>query len=182
MSLVLLLGGARSGKSALAVDAGRHYDGDVVFVATAEPRDRAMAARIRRHRSERPPTWTLVEEPVEVLSVPALSADDGLVIVDCLTLWVANLIERGRTDEEILAAAGLLVARAHERRDPVLVVSNEVGLGVVPASALGRRFRDLQGSVNRVVAERASRTIFVVAGCPVELSAVPATELFRSWR
>lgn len=169
MSLVLLLGGARSGKSALAVDAGRQYDGDVVFVATAEPRDRAMAARIRRHQIERPPTWTLVEEPVEVLSVPALSADDGLVIVDCLTLWVANLIERGRTDDEIFAAAGLLVARAHERRDPVLVVSNEVGLGVVPANELARRYRDVLGRVNGSFAAEASRSFLVVAGRGVSL-------------
>jgi adenosylcobinamide kinase / adenosylcobinamide-phosphate guanylyltransferase len=170
MSLVLLLGGVRSGKSAFAVEMGRQFGGDVIFVATAEGRDEEMAARIARHRRDRPPEWTLVEEPLDVGAVRALGEDDGLVIVDCLTLWVANLIERQRSDDEILAAATGLADRARHRRGPVVVVSNEVGLGVVSASALGRRFRDLQGSVNRIVGAKARRVFFVVAGRALELS------------
>jgi adenosylcobinamide kinase/adenosylcobinamide-phosphate guanylyltransferase len=177
MSLVLLLGGARSGKSALAVEVGRRFDGDVVFVATAEEGDEAMAARVARHRQDRPLEWTVVEEPLDVPSVGALGRDDGLVIVDCLTLWIANLLERHRAEEEILTAATLLAERARERRDPVIVVSNEVGLGVVPASELGRRFRDLHGAANALVAAKASRTLLVVAGRALELPAVATSEL-----
>jgi adenosyl cobinamide kinase/adenosyl cobinamide phosphate guanylyltransferase len=177
MSLVLLLGGARSGKSALAVEAGRSFDGAVVLVATAEARDEAMAARIARHRRDRPAEWTVIEEPLEVAAVEALGTDDGLVIIDCLTLWVANLIERGRSDDEILAAAAQLADRSRERAGPVVAVSNEVGMGVVPASDLGRRFRDLLGAVNRVVAARASRSFLVVAGCALELSPTVAAVL-----
>jgi adenosylcobinamide kinase/adenosylcobinamide-phosphate guanylyltransferase len=170
MSLVVLLGGARSGKSALAVQVGRAFGSDVVFVATAESRDDAMASRIARHRRERPPRWTLVEEPLEVARLGALGAGDGLVIVDCLTLWVANLIERRCDDEEILAAVAALADRARDRRGPVVVVTNEVGLGVVPATELGRRFRDLQGAANHLVAAKASSVLLVVAGRALELS------------
>jgi adenosyl cobinamide kinase/adenosyl cobinamide phosphate guanylyltransferase len=177
MSLVVLLGGARSGKSALAVEVGRDFGGEVVFVATAEPRDKAMAARIANHRRERPLEWMLVEEPLDVAGLKVLGAGDGLVIVDCLTLWVANLIERQRNDEEILAAVALLADRAGDRRGPVVVVTNEVGLGVVPATELGRRFRDLQGVANRLIAAKASRVLLVVAGRTLELSPAVAAAL-----
>jgi adenosyl cobinamide kinase/adenosyl cobinamide phosphate guanylyltransferase len=169
MSLVLLLGGARSGKSTLAVGRGRAWGGDVVFVATAEARDADMRARIERHRRERPAGWAVVEEPRRLASLPCWGAG-ALVIVDCLTLWVANLLEAGCGDDEVAAAADELAALAAARAAPAVLVSNEVGLGVVPATPLGRRYRDVLGRVNCVVAARADEALLLVAGRELRLA------------
>ena len=172
MTLAVLLGGARSGKSRLAVEIGRRRGGDVTFVATAEPRDSEMQARVARHREERPTSWGLVEEPAELADVEALRPErEELVIVDCLTLWLSNLLELGCADDEALARAAMLAALARDRAGPVLAISNEVGLGVVPGTPLGRRFRDLLGSVNRTFVATAESAFLVVAGRPMRLPA-----------
>jgi adenosylcobinamide kinase/adenosylcobinamide-phosphate guanylyltransferase len=176
MTLVVVLGGARSGKSTLAVELGRRWSGPVTFVATAEARDEEMRRRVERHRCERPSGWGLVEEPRDVAELAVWQQDD-LVIVDCLTLWVSNLLGSGHDDEAITAAARQLAALVGERRTPVIVISNEVGLGVVPATELGRQFRDLLGAVNRVFAARADSTLFVFAGHPVRLEAIRVEEI-----
>jgi adenosyl cobinamide kinase/adenosyl cobinamide phosphate guanylyltransferase len=167
MSLTLLIGGARAGKSALALRRAREQGGAVVFVATAEARDAEMAERIARHRAERDPAWATVEAPVDVAGALAAAPAEACVVVDCLTLWVANLLEREDAEIERLAAeaAGLAAGRA----GATIAVSNEVGMGVVPASALGRRYRDLLGRVNAVWAERAAAAALVVAGRPLWL-------------
>lgn len=181
MTLVVLLGGARSGKSRLAVDLGRSWPGDVTFVATAEPRDADMAERIKRHQDERPPTWRLVEEPHELTAVEALAPDRSeLVIVDCLPLWLANVMEAGQTDEEILERAATVAVSARDRTGPVLVVTNEVGLGVVPATPLGRRFRDVLGNVNQTFAAEAETVRLVVAGRALRLEPLAIDEV-RAW-
>jgi adenosyl cobinamide kinase/adenosyl cobinamide phosphate guanylyltransferase len=169
MSLVLLLGGARSGKSALAVDLARRRGGSVVVVATAEARDEEMADRIRLHRAERPPEWDTVEEPLE-LGAALRQVDDGAaLIVDCLSLWVANLLERGDDDSEVDENARDAAAVARTRSGLSIAVSNEVGLGVVPASALGRRYRDALGRVNTAWAAAADEAHLVVAGRALRL-------------
>jgi adenosyl cobinamide kinase/adenosyl cobinamide phosphate guanylyltransferase len=174
----VLLGGARSGKSRLAVDLGRSWRGDVTFVATAEARDADMAERIKRHQDERSPTWRLVEEPQELTAVEALAPDRSeLVIVDCLPLWLANVMEAGQTDEAILGRATTVAANARNRVGPVLVVTNEVGLGVVPATSLGRRFRDLLGSVNQTFVAEAETVRLVVAGRALRLEPVVIDEV-----
>ena len=132
MSLVFLLGGARSGKSALAVDLARRRGSAVVVVATAEARDEEMAERIRAHRAERPPEWDTVEEPLELDAALGQVDDGAAVIVDCLSLWVANLLERGDDEHEIEAASEALSAVAATRPSLTIAVSNEVGLGVHP--------------------------------------------------
>ena len=167
MSLTLLIGGARAGKSALALRRAREQGGPVVFVATAEARDADMAERIARHRAERDPVWATVEAPVDLAGALAAAPAEACVVVDCLTLWVANLLEREDAEIERLAAeaAGLAAGRA----GPTIAVSNEVGMGVVPASAMGRRYRDLLGRVNAVWAERAAAAALVVAGRPLRL-------------
>lgn len=167
MSLTLLIGGARAGKSALALHRAREQGGSVVFVATAEARDAEMAERIARHRAERAPAWATVEAPVDLAGALAAAPAEACVVVDCLTLWVANLLERADTEIERLAAeaAGLAAGRA----GPTIAVSNEVGMGVVPASAMGRRYRDLLGRVNAVWAARAAAAALVVAGRPLWL-------------
>jgi adenosyl cobinamide kinase/adenosyl cobinamide phosphate guanylyltransferase len=162
--LTFLLGGARSGKSSLAVELAERAGGPVTFIATATAGDDEMAARIEAHRAERPGTWTTVEEPIRLLD--ALEAAEGTVVVDCLSLWVANLLEDGATEiEEQAVAAAAVAAR---RRS--IAVSNEVGLGVVPPTPLARRYRDVLGRVNAAWAEAAEVTLLVVAGRALPLS------------
>lgn len=161
--ITLLIGGARSGKSALAVELGRRHDGPVTFIATCEPTDRDLAARIVRHRDERP-DWPTIEEPVALASVLADVEAEQFVIVDCLTLWVSNLMGEDMTDTEIEARSELTAEVAAVRPGPTVVVTNEVGLGIHPETALGRRYRDLLGRVNQQWAARAETSLFLVAG------------------
>jgi adenosylcobinamide kinase / adenosylcobinamide-phosphate guanylyltransferase len=166
VSLVTLLGGARSGKSALAVRLG----GDVAtFIATATPGDAEMEERIRLHRAERPAGWATVEEPLEL--GPALAAvhPDETAVVDCLSLWVSNLIAEGWGDEAIEEEGRAVAAVAAARPGLTVVVSNEVGLGIVPVTPLGRRYRDVLGRVNTAFALASERALLVVAGRTLEL-------------
>jgi adenosylcobinamide kinase/adenosylcobinamide-phosphate guanylyltransferase len=169
MTLILFVGGARAGKSRLALRRARAFGGPVVFVATAEPRDPEMAERIARHRAERDPGWETVEAPLDLTGALSAAPDGACAIVDCLTLWVANLFERGDGEAEIVSLAAEAAAVAAERPGPTIAVSNEVGMGVVPASALGRRYRDVLGRVNAVWADAASEAALVVAGRPLWL-------------
>ena len=164
MTLVVLVGGARAGKSALAADLARGWEGPVAYVATAEAGDEEMRSRIERHRSERPAEWTTVEEPLRLGEALAGLDDGALAVVDCLTLWVANLLERGGSEEGILQEAGAVAAAARTRAAPVVVVTNEVGLGIVPATPSGRAYRDLLGRVNSTFVGQADRAALVVAG------------------
>jgi adenosyl cobinamide kinase/adenosyl cobinamide phosphate guanylyltransferase len=132
-----------------------------------------MAARIALHRSERSGTWATVEEPLEVEEALAAIGDSSTVVIDCLTLWVANQVGAGHGDGEILDRAGRVAAGAADRPGQVIVVSNEVGSGVVPADALSRRYRDLLGRVNAIFAGRASQAFLVVAGRALPLLALP---------
>jgi adenosyl cobinamide kinase/adenosyl cobinamide phosphate guanylyltransferase len=166
--LTLLLGGARSGKSTLAVELGRRHPGGVTFIATSTSVDDDLLARIARHRAKRPP-WPTIEGPLDLLGALTAAGDD-MAIVDCLTLWVNNLMQRGDTDEEVEALAGEVVCLAAARRAPTVVVSNEVGLGVHPTTELGRRYRDLLGKVNQRWAAAADRALLLVAGRAIPLS------------
>ncbi|MSQ13450.1 MAG: bifunctional adenosylcobinamide kinase/adenosylcobinamide-phosphate guanylyltransferase [Dehalococcoidia bacterium] len=178
--MTLLLGGAGAGKSALAVRLASAAAGDsgaVLFVATAQPSDPEMEERIHRHQAARPKHWRLVEEPFDLVrAVEAHAAGCNAVLVDCLTLWVSNLLLRHEgdpaADERILSQTTALLA-AWERLDkPWFIVSNEVGMGVVPPSPLGRAYRDVLGKVNRAVAARATKAYFVVAGLALDLNAL----------
>jgi len=164
MSLTLLIGPARSGKSSIAVDTGRSWRGPVTFIATAEGRDDEMRQRIRDHRTERPAAWSTIEEPLELaaalLDVPA----EALVILDCLTLWISNLLETGRRDTEIEAATKEVAGIAQRRGNPVVVVTNEVGAGIVPAVELARVYQDVLGRTNRIFADAAAHVFLVTAG------------------
>lgn len=163
----LILGGARSGKSRLAEKRARDSGLSVVYVATAAAGDEEMAARIAEHRRRRPADWDTVEAPYALAeTLNAEAAPDRLLLVDCLTLWLGNLIEDadrlGREREALLSALPTLPGE-------VVLVSNEVGQGIVPDNALARRFRDEAGWLHQAVGEVCERVTFVVAGLPVTL-------------
>ena len=168
MPFVLLLGGARSGKSAMAERLAVHSGAPVAFIATAEPGDDEMAARIQRHRDQRPAAWRTVEAPLDLLGAIKSTSRGDFLVVDCLTLWVSNLLENGTDAAEILVASEH-VARELSSRQGV-VVTNEVGLGIVPANELARAFRDVLGNVNARFAGLAERAILMVAGRALELA------------
>jgi adenosylcobinamide kinase / adenosylcobinamide-phosphate guanylyltransferase len=168
--LVLLLGGARSGKSSLAVRLAADSGAPVVFVATGEARDAEMGERIARHREERPAGWKTVEEPLALARALEAAPPEWAVVVDCLSLWVANLLERGDKDIEQQAVAAAAFAAGRGAR--TIAVSNEVGLGVVPATPLGRAYRDVLGRVNTIWADAAEEAYFVIAGKALRLADV----------
>ena len=170
MALTVLLGGARSGKSALAQRLAGRWDGPVTVLATGQARDAEMAERIARHRAARPAGWRTVEEPLELEAALAAAPADTFVVVDCLTLWVANLLERGLADGQVEELARSAAAAAAARAAPTVAVSNEVGAGIVPADALARRYRDLLGQVNAAWAAAADRALLLVAGRAVALA------------
>jgi adenosylcobinamide kinase/adenosylcobinamide-phosphate guanylyltransferase len=164
MALTVLLGGARSGKSRLAVELALAAGGPVSYIATAEPLDEEMAERIALHRDERPGSWETLEEPCALANAVSRVGADRVLVVDCVSLWVANLLERGQDRGEILGHATRAADAAAARESATIVVSNEVGLGIVPSTPLGRAYRDLLGSVNREWVERADFAALVVAG------------------
>ena len=171
MPMTVLLGGAASGKSrtaaALAAGSGR----PVTVLATAEALDEEMAERIARHRAERPAAWTVIEEPIALAAAIEGTAIDDTLIVDCLTLWVSNMLADGATsDDDVLAAAAAAAKACAARRAPTIVVSNEVGAGIVPMHPLARRYRDLLGRVNAAFAGAAGTVALMVAGRAVTLS------------
>jgi len=172
MPFTLLLGGARSGKSTLAVRLASAFEGPVVVVATAEPRDEEMAERIREHRAARPSGWRTIEAPLRLLQAVSRIDRATCVVLDCLTLWVSNALEAGSPERSITSEASSVAAGLADRPAPSVVVSNEVGLGIVPTSALARTYRDLLGRVNTTFAERAERSWFVVAGRGLPLEEV----------
>ena len=166
--LTLLIGGARSGKSSFAVEVGLAQHGDVTFIATATALDDDMAQRIARHRAERP-DWLTIEEPMLLGDALGTVPDSHMVIIDCLTLWVTNLMLADTPYDEMLAAAQSGAQRAAVRTSTTIVITNEVGLGVHPPTALGRRYQDLLGQVNQIWARAARRTLFMSAGRAVAL-------------
>jgi len=162
--VTLILGGARSGKSARALALA---EPPRVFVATAQALDREMAERIARHKAERGGDWDLVEEALDLFTVMmSQTASDRTMVIDCLTLWLSNMTEHGWDVEaetaRLTEALGIVEGR-------VILISNEIGLGLVPADAASRAFRDAQGRLNQVVAAAADRVEFIVAGLPVVL-------------
>lgn len=168
MSITLLVGGARSGKSSLAVRMGEAHVGAVVFVATAEPFDGDLRERVQRHRAERPP-WPTVEAPLHLAAAVEEADPSAMVIVDCLTVWVGSLFHHHPYEDQRAAEYQQLIAALGARAAPTVVVSNEVGMGVHPESDLGRRYRDELGRLNQMVAALATTTLLMVAGRAVRL-------------
>ncbi len=165
MSRTLVLGGARSGKSRYALEFGESLSGNRVFIATAQGFDVEMRGRIARHRADRDSSWRTVEEAVAVWDVIGRECRVGRVVVlDCLTLWLNNVMLHERDVEADIERS---VACLEGVKGDVILVSNEIGLGLVPDTELGREFRDLHGRMNQRVAAVCDRVLFMVAGLPV---------------
>ncbi len=175
--LTLLLGGARGGKSALALrlaeESERASGSEVCFIATAEGLDEDMTARIARHRTERPVHWRTIEEPCQIDEALREANGAGIVVVDCLTLFVSNWLMRHKDEREceqtVRRITRNFLTLARTSRQTIICVSNEVGLGLVPETQLGRTFRDLLGRVNQDFAAAADDVYLLVAGLPLQL-------------
>jgi adenosylcobinamide kinase/adenosylcobinamide-phosphate guanylyltransferase len=163
-SLTLVLGGARSGKSRYAESLITTLPPPWIYVATAEAGDAEMAERIAVHRARRSNNWRTIDAARDLAAVLADVESGAPALVDCLTLWLSNLMLGGA---DVEAETARLEAALAGRRAPVILVSNEVGFGIVPDNALARRFRDLQGRLNQRMAARAGRVVLVVAGLPL---------------
>jgi adenosyl cobinamide kinase/adenosyl cobinamide phosphate guanylyltransferase len=175
MGLSVLVGGARSGKSDLSARLASASGLHVVVIVTGEARDGEMSERIRRHRAARPSSWRTVEAPRALREAVRELEDDAFVVLDCLTLWVSNLIEAGVSDEEIVDQAREIAAMLSERDASSVVVTNEVGLGIVPMHELARRYRDTLGRVNTAFVSEAERAYLMVAGRALSLEDVTPT-------
>jgi adenosylcobinamide kinase/adenosylcobinamide-phosphate guanylyltransferase len=177
----LIVGGARSGKSRwaerLAEEAERRLQLPVCYIATAQALDDEMGERIRQHQQRRPSHWLTVEEPLHVADQVRQWSSTHIVIVECLTLWLSNWLQAGLADDDSfrLRVDDLTAAIGAAAR-PVIVVSNEVGWGVVPANALARRYADWLGWCNQAVAQVAAQVYLTVAGIPVPLLGQPSPE------
>ena len=166
MGLSVLLGGARSGKSDLSARLASASGRPVVVIVTAEARDEEMTDRIRRHRAARPSSWTTVEAPRALREAVRELEGGAFAVLDCLTLWVSNLMEAGVSDDEIVDEA---------REVATTLVTNEVGLGIVPMHELARRYRDTLGRVNAAFVSEAERAYLMVAGRALSLEEVAPT-------
>lgn len=162
LSFVLVLGGARSGKSRYAEALAARTARPVTYIATAEAWDDEMAERIATHRARRPAAWRTVDAPLDLAA--AVAAAEGVVLVDCLTLWLSNLMHAER---DVAAETEAFLAAVRDRDAPTVAVSNEVGEGIVPGTSLGRAFRDRQGVLNQRAAAVAGVVVKMVAGLPL---------------
>lgn len=168
MSLILIGGGSRSGKSTYALEYARRYTHPLAFIATAEPRDEEMQVRVAAHRAERGPEFQTIEEPIHVARAVSECGDRfGVIVIDCLTLWLSNLLLSGIEDFRSETTNLLRIASASPAT--VVLVTNEVGCGIVPENALARRFRDLAGSMNQQAAAAAHEAYWLIFGVPMRI-------------
>ncbi|MGQ0484211.1 MAG: bifunctional adenosylcobinamide kinase/adenosylcobinamide-phosphate guanylyltransferase [Hyphomicrobiales bacterium] len=163
--MTFILGGARSGKSRHAEALARKYKGPKTYIATAEAIDAEMRERIAMHRSRRGAAWITREAPLDLVAA-LMEAKTGFILIDCITVWIGNLMHHGR---DVRAEVGALFDALKKSKSRVAVVSNEVGLGIVPENTLARAFRDEQGFANQRIAEISDTAIFIAAGLPITL-------------
>ncbi len=179
--IVLITGGAASGKSAAALRLAEGFE-PRVLIATAEPIDEEMRERIARHRAERGSGWRTIEEPLDAAgAIASVAGAHAAVVFDCLTVWLGNLFHRDpEIGEEAAAFRDLLAAAERSAAARLVFVTHELGLGVVPADPTTRRFRDVLGRLNRRIAARAERVIWMVCGQALTIKPLPASGLFAA--
>ncbi|MBL8906817.1 MAG: bifunctional adenosylcobinamide kinase/adenosylcobinamide-phosphate guanylyltransferase [Rhizobiales bacterium] len=164
---LLVLGGARSGKSAYAESRAAAHAGDKIYIATAEVTDAEMGERIRHHQDRRGKGWLTVEAPLDLsAALRELDAPNRVILIDCVTVWINNLIFHDRAVEPAVADFCAALSQAEGK---IIMVSNEVGFGIVPENVLARRFRDLAGRANQSIAATADEVVLVVAGLPLTM-------------
>ncbi len=169
-TLIFVTGGCRSGKSQFALDfANRHFR-KKLYLATCEAFDEEMAKRIEDHKKKRASDWRTVEEPVRIAdAIRECRNNTEVVLLDCITLWLSNLLLRQKSDHEVMNEVTTLIDMVKQGPSSSIIVSNEVGMGIVPVDPLGRRFRDLAGMANQKIAEAAQTVVFMVSGMPLFL-------------
>lgn len=178
--ITFILGGARSGKSSYALELAKKHK-NVAFIATAQALDGQMKKRIKLHQSSRPRHWQTFEEPLDVASIlKKLHNKFDCIIIDCLTLLVSNLLLDSEGIKSIESKIGRMLTNLRNKNAHVLIVSNEVGLGVVPANKLARDFRDIAGRVNQIVAAKADEVFFIASGIPLQLKNFKKSSLKRA--
>jgi len=171
---IFILGGARSGKSQYAVKLAKKFKKKVVFIATATATDKEMSKRIKLHRLSRPRHWKVIEEGKSLSPVlSGLDGKDSVVLIDCLGLLVSNLLADNLKDKEIEKKLKVVVIKLSKAKFTVILVSNEVGSGIVPDNPLARRFRDIVGFANQSLAKKADEVILMRAGIPIKIKGVP---------
>ena len=168
-SFVFVVGGARSGKSSFAMKLAGSSGSPRLYIATAEALDGEMEGRIRKHREERGGGWETLEEPREVSGRIEEAKGYAVVLIDCLTLWLTNLLMAGLDDGAVAKEVDRFISACALSPSKIVAVSNEVGLGLVPDNPLSRRFRDLSGTMNRMVAGAATQAYFVASGIPLKM-------------
>lgn len=168
--MIFVTGGCRSGKSQFALDyANRHFQRKL-YLATCEPLDEEMVRRIEHHKLRRGADWQTVEEPIKIAEAIKQHGNDmQVILLDCITLWLSNLLMRNKEDQEIMNEVDKFMDAMKPTQSSFVIVSNEVGMGLVPVDPLGRRFRDLSGMANQKIAEVAQTVVFTVSGIPIFL-------------
>jgi len=171
---ILLLGGARSGKSTMAQELARQLGNKVLFVATAEPLDEEMKTRIEQHKKSRPENWRTLEATHNIgKTLKKQIGDAEVIIIDCLTLLVSNLLKNEpdypKAEKQVISEINQIIATMKSTKAHFIIVSNEVGLGLVPDNKLGRIYRDLLGKANQLIAQNTSTVYFMAAGIPLKL-------------
>ena len=168
--VIFVTGGARSGKSAFSEQAAKALGKDLVYIATMEPLDGEMKARIKKHISRRGKDWKTIEEPLKVVETLKKNDKNGRVfLMDCLTLFISNHMLNGVSGSGLEKKARELASFCKSCKASVVIVSNEVGMGLVPDNALGRKFRDAQGIANKIIAAAADEVFFTVSGIPIQV-------------
>ncbi|MDP2910837.1 MAG: bifunctional adenosylcobinamide kinase/adenosylcobinamide-phosphate guanylyltransferase [Candidatus Omnitrophota bacterium] len=167
--ITLILGGARSGKSTYAVSLAKKHK-KVAFIATCQPLDKEMRERILLHKESRPRNWKTFEEPKDIGGLLGKIGNEfDCIIIDCLTLLISNLMLTGYKEKEVLRKIEAMLVILKKNKAKVIIVSNEVGMGLVPANKLGRDFRDIAGKVNQAAAEESDDVFFTISGIPMKI-------------
>ena len=167
---ILITGGCRSGKSRYALGYANQHFSKKLYLATCEALDEEMIQRIEHHKKMRGPDWQTVEEPIEIVDKINEYGDKvEAILLDCITLWLSNLLMRQDSDAKIMDEVDRFIKTVKQNEISFIIVSNEVGMGIVPADSLGRRFRDLQGMANQKIAEAAGTVILMISGIPMIL-------------
>jgi adenosylcobinamide kinase/adenosylcobinamide-phosphate guanylyltransferase len=175
MAVTLYTGGCRSGKSNLALETARQASDNVCFIATCVPQDDEMHLRVKKHQQERPASWKLIEEPIDLAGAICKvdRSEYPVILVDCLTLWICNLMcaenDPLNCEKQMSIKAEKLIHSARQYGGDVIFVSNEVGMGIMPVNAMSRNYADLAGRCNQVIAKGADKVIFVSCGIGINL-------------